>query len=296
MIQQTISKSLNIYRDDLYPFLGGGNKGRKINYIADDIIKHKCNAVVTTGGIQSNHCRALAIKAVQLGWACTIVIHGDKDAFYNQNGNSLLMRMSEANIVFVSREQISNAMDRAMEAYRSKGLKPYYVYGGGHTMEGGLAYIDAIEEMFDECGQLHWNPDYIFLASGTGSTQAGIMAGLDKYKLTTKVIGISIGRERRRAEEVVSNFYDKLRNHYDITSHKRSTTILDDYLYGGYGKYNDGIKKLSLSSLKKYGFILDTTYTAKAFYGMDDYIKKNNIKGNVLFWHTGGILNFLAEN
>jgi D-cysteine desulfhydrase len=203
--------------------------------------------------------------------------------------------MSGAKIIFVTPGQISTAMDDAMKAYRTEGYKPYYVYGGGHTMEGGLAYIEAIEEMQNACGKMKWEPDYIFLASGTGSTQAGIMAGLDKLKLTTKVIGISIGRERLRAEEVINDFYDDLCTRYFINNTKRDITVVDDYLCGGYGKYNDDIKELSFNSLKKYGFTLDTTYTAKAFYGMQDYIKKNKIKGNVLFWHTGGIPNFLAE-
>lgn len=296
MFIDNINNNLNVFRDDLYPTLGGGNKGRKINYIAEDILKQKCNAVVTTGGMQSNHCRALAIKAAQMGWACTLVLHGNEDAFCKENGNSLLMRMSGATIVIVTPDQIRNAMDDAMEGYRNEGFKPYYVYGGGHTMEGGLAYIEAIEEMKIECDQLDWQPDYIFLASGTGSTQAGMLAGLDKLNLKTKVIGISVGRERQRAEEVVSEFYQELCAHYNIKKTDRSVTVLDDYLCGGYGKYNHEIKKLSLTSLKQYGFTLDTSYTAKAFYGMKDYIKKNNIKGNVLFWHTGGILNFLAEN
>lgn len=295
MIQKIKLGDFYIYRDDLYPFLGGGNKGRKIEYIAKDIIVEKSNAVVTTGGVQSNHCRALAVKSAQMGWACTLVIHGSEEKFNKQNGNSLLMRMSGAKIIFVTPDQISTAMDDAMKAYRAEGYKPYYVYGGGHTMEGGLAYIEAIEEMQNACEKMKWEPHYIFLASGTGSTQAGIMAGLDKLKLTTKVIGISIGRERLRAEKVVSDFYDDLCTRYFINNTKRDITVVDDYLCGGYGKYNDDIKELSFNSLKKYGFTLDTTYTAKAFYGMQDYINKNKIKGNVLFWHTGGIPNFLAE-
>jgi D-cysteine desulfhydrase len=47
----TINDQLRIFRDDLYPFLGGGNKGRKMFAIAKEIEKSKYNALVTTGGI-----------------------------------------------------------------------------------------------------------------------------------------------------------------------------------------------------------------------------------------------------
>lgn len=290
-----LQNNLYIFRDDLYPFLGGGNKGRKIEYIGKEIESKKCNAVVTTGGIQSNHCRTLAILAALKKWKCILVLHGNRDDFYEQGGNAKIMRLSGAEIVFVdSPEEISSKMDQSMDDLTMQGYSPYYVYGGGHTFAGGLAYIDAIEQMKNYCDQIEWFPDYIFLASGTGSTHAGILAGIDKYKLHTKVIGISVAREKQRAEKIVENFYKGLCEKNNIEFLQNDVVIADDYLCGGYEKYNVHIKELSENSIKKYGFTLDTTYTGKAFYGMLDYMKKNNMNGNVLFWHTGGIFNFLA--
>src|SRR4051812_3727988 len=85
-------KTIKVVRDDLFPFLGGGNKARKIGYISNDIAAKNCNAVVTTGGIQSNHCRALAVLAAQKGWKCTLVLHGDEQKWKEQGGNALLMK------------------------------------------------------------------------------------------------------------------------------------------------------------------------------------------------------------
>jgi D-cysteine desulfhydrase len=295
MITELVS-GISILRDDLFPFLGGGNKGRKIQYIAREIIEKGANAIVTTGGIESNHCRAAAILAAQNGWQCTLVIHGDEEAFYRRGGNALLMRSTNANLVFVNPEEIGEAMNAAMNTYRDERLVPYYIYGGGHTMQGGLAYIDAVSELKAHLLSRNATIDYIFLASGTGSTQAGILAGLDKVLLDIQVIGISVGRARERAESVVSEFYSELCECFDIPWGNKTVTVLDDFLSGGYGHFNSEIKELSMNSVRNYGFTLDTTYTAKAFYGMQQYIIRNNLKGNVLFWHTGGVLNFLAEN
>jgi D-cysteine desulfhydrase len=191
---------------------------------------------------------------------------------------------------------IKQKMDEVMNSYIDQGFIPYYIYGGGHTFEGGKAYIDAVGLLKDYCNANKWYPDYIFLASGTGSTQSGILAGLDKIYWDTKVIGISVGRNSDRAVEIVDGFYKKLCNYYEINCQLKDTTVLDDYLCGGYGKYNDEIKTLSMNSLSTFGFTLDTCYSGKAFYGMQDYIRKNKLQTKkILFWHTGGVLNYLAE-
>src|SRR5690606_36980634 len=134
------------------------------------------------------------------------------------------------------------------------------------------------------------------LASGTGSTQSGLLAGLDKYQIDATVIGISVGRKAELARTIVKDFYVQLCREYRITCKYKSSIVLDQYLCGGYGKFNAEISDLCDNSIKDFGFILDTCYSGKAFYGMMDYMEQNNInKKNVLFWHTGGIFNFLAD-
>ena len=70
------------------------------------------------------------------------------------------------------------------------------------------------------------------------------------------------------------------------------TTIL----WGGYGKSNKNLDNVIFQVAERSGIILDSTYSGKAWFGMCDYIQSERIKkhSNVLFWHTGGLLNFLA--
>lgn len=293
MIIDTIENQLFVVRDDLYPSLGSGNKGRKMDQIGSQLLKNGFDAVVTTGGIQSNHCRATAIFAAQHKIPCTLVIHGSEARFRKEGGNAKLMRDAKARLVFTGADGISGAMDAAMEDYMASGHHPYYLRGGGHTLEGGLAYVNAVDELL-----VHSKtpPDHIFLASGTGSTQAGIMAGLAKNKVDCGVIGISVARERKRAEDIVYSSYLELCGHLQIDpALQKTTTVLDDYLCGGYEKFNPSIKEVSDTSIATYGFPLDTTYTGKAFYGMLDHIQARKLEGNLFFWHTGGFLNYMAN-
>ncbi|WP_413511888.1 1-aminocyclopropane-1-carboxylate deaminase/D-cysteine desulfhydrase [Myroides odoratus] len=293
-----LSENLVVFRDDLYPFLGGGNKGRKMDFIGKDILAKQANALVTTGGFQSNHCRAVAVFAAQNKMKCTLVLHGSKEEFEKQSGNAKIMRLSGVAIHFVEQASaIGLAMDSAMQQYHDQGDIPYYIWGGGHTLEGGLAYIEAIEDLKNYCDENDWKPDYIFHASGTGSTQSGIMAGLDKLAFEhTKVIGISVGRKAEQATKIVDEFYKDLCENYHISCLNRESIVLDEYLMGGYAKYSEELKELCLNSIREYGFTLDTCYSGKAFYGMLEYCKQHQLEQkNIVFWHTGGIFNFLAE-
>ncbi len=134
-------------------------------------------------------------------------------------------------------------------------------------------------------------PDHIFLASGTGSTQAGILLGLEEIGwCNTKVHGISVARQKDRGTEGVLEAVHFVNPKFSASK----ILFYDEFLFGGYGQYNAKLEKFTFDVAQKTGIILDTTYTGKAYYGMTELIKRNNLKGNMLFWHTGGLLNVMA--
>lgn len=282
-----------VVRDDLFPAVGGGNKARKMVEYERDIIFHQANALVTTGGIQSNHCRAVALMAAKNHWKCHVVYHGTKERFDNEKGNALLVRMAGASVDFVSPDKIGLTMDSAMERFRENGFTPYYVTGGGHDIPGGAAYVKAIIELQEVLKPYRWKPDYIFFASGTGSTQCGIILGLHLVGWDdVKAIGISIARKKQRGVEVMNDYIDKLCSYYHIKEDLKGKIIFnDDYIDGGYEKKDESLDNMLNNVAQSTGIILDSTYSGKAFYGMMQMIENTGIKGNILFWHTGGIMN-----
>ena len=63
----------------------------------------------------------------------------------------------------------------------------------------------------------------------------------------------------------------------------------DSYLAGGYGQYDDRIRRTIRRMFLEESLPLDPTYTGKAFAGMLDFIEEHDIRGaNILFLHTGG--------
>lgn len=280
-----------MFRDDMYPYLGGGNKARKMMGLDTRIKEEGFGAIVTTGGIQSNHCRATALYSKKNNLKCTVVLHGDKERLFSESGNAKIIRESGASLVFCTPQEISSMMDSAMNAYTEEGLNPLYLYGGGHTLEGGGCYIDELEKLVNS----GYAPEYIFLASGSGTTHAGLLAGITKMGVNIEVVGISVGRTSQKAQNTVQEFYQQLCEKYIIDGETANVVVDDSFLCGGYEKYHGQVKQIADDSLMNYGFALDTTYTAKAFYGMLETIQKKRIQGQVLFWYTGGIYNYLAK-
>ena len=87
-------------RDDCNPGLAyGGNKTRKLEYLAADALAQGCDTLVSIGGVQSNHTRQVAAVAAHLGLGCVLVQEhwvDWRDAVYDKVGNILLSRIMGA--------------------------------------------------------------------------------------------------------------------------------------------------------------------------------------------------------
>lgn len=282
---------LRIKRDDLYPMSGGGIKARKINYILQHAVREEYDVLVTNGGPQSNHARSTALEAARLGMRAHIIVVLDPCEAYMGTGNILVMRLSGATIEYCRKEELSNKMDEAISKYESAGNKPFYLWGGGHHISGTEAFVSAAEELQNQT--LDWQPDYVVMASGTGSTQAGLAIG---YAAThTKVIGISVAREATNGANVVKKCVKEYDDRYNTTTNA-SIEFYDDWTCGGYDKTTPELLEL-VRMTARLGILLDPTYSGKGWMGLHDLVRKNHIPAGskVVFWHTGGLMNLQAS-
>jgi len=288
---------IRVFRDDLYPFTGGGNKARKIQSFLPDILDKNCNALVTTGGLQSNHARVVALVAAAHHWKCTLVLHGDPAELQSPSGNLLLMKLAGAQIRVVSPDQIGREMQYAMRDLRRAGHQPYEIPGGGHHILGGSAYVKAVFELEEICLTDRWRPDWIVLASGTGTTQAGICTGIQQLGWHTRVVGISVARRNPRGKSIVINVAQQLQEHFNLPLDATCVDFRDDWVGDGYEMSTPTVLQ-TIDQAAREGIILDPTYTGKAFTGLLDMINSGEIRRGerVVFWHTGGLLNLLASS
>lgn len=275
-----------IKREDLLPFSFGGNKSRKAAYFFEEILSGKFDVVITYGSSSSNHCRVIANACAKYGLKCYIVSPEEK---YMETFNSLLVRAFGAKIIKSPLNKISQTIESVMDEL-SKNNKPYFIQGGGHGILGTHAYVEAYNEICDYEQQHDIYFDYIFHASGTGTTQAGLVCGAQLQNDTKrKIVGISIARQNPRGKLVVEQSVADYLSSVGYKGEVPSVLFDDSYICGGYGEYNERITECVDSFMAKEGIALNRTYSGKAFWGMTEYIQTNKIKNkNILFINTGG--------
>lgn len=279
-----------IKRDDLIPFSFGGNKVRKAIGFFDEIDAGAYDCVVTYGSSSSNHCRIVANLSAMRGLPCDIISPEETSV---DTYNRKFMELFCANITVVPVAQVRQQIDDTMMRLRQSGKRPYFIPGGGHGIIGTHAYVQCYEEIrqWEKENNCHFSR--IYLASGTGTTQAGLICGQLMTGDERTIIGISIARRLPYGRDViVSSVQEYLKYHHMVIpmeAVQRSTVFLDDYIGNGYGSTNELINRTILESMIQSGIPLDHTYTGKAFYGMTSHLRCSKLKGeNILFLHTGG--------
>lgn len=277
---------LYIKREDLIPFSFGGNKARKAQLFFQEIDKGNYDCVVTYGSGSSNHCRVVANECYRRGMSCYIIAPQEAS---EPTFNSQMMKLFGAEITTVPVSEVHDTIEGKIAELRDAGKSPYFIEGGGHGNLGTEAYVQCYEEIkkYEEEQNIHF--DYIFFASGTGTTHAGLVSGHLLAGDERNIVGISIARKNPRGRDVViQSIRDYMGGRVPEEDIQAATVFIDDYT-SGYGKDDKRVAETIETVLKTFGIPLDATYTGKAFMGMTEYISQHEIENkNNLFIHTGG--------
>lgn len=281
------NNNLFIKRDDLLPFSFGGNKARKAIYFLDDIKRTKSDCIITYGSNSSNHCRVIANLAASLKLKCIIISPEEDDEF---TFNLQMLDCFGADVIRCAISNVSKTIENTVDEMKCQGYTPYFVMGGGHGNLGTQAYVDCFSEIMNYETDHNIQFDYIFHASGTGTTQAGLVCGGLLNNSNTKIIGVSIARRNPKGRQIVIDSVNEYMASIGYTDdYSGQVELIDDYVLDGYGKYNTEIDQTIQNVLTVYGIPLNRTYTGKAFWGMGKFLEKENIENkNILFVHTGG--------
>jgi len=290
-----------IKRDDLTGCELTGNKIRKLEFSLADARSRNADTLITTGGIDSNHCRATVIAGAKLGLKAVLYLRGEEPE--HSQGNVLLDRLAGAEIRWITPEQYKGSeeiMAGAAAEIDSEGGKAYVIPSGASNDVGSWGYINAAFEIADQCAENDLQFDAVFNAIGSGGTTAGLVLGFKISGFNLPVMSVAVCNDADYFNEKVAAIMRACIDRYslDVSDISGGFEVIEGYIGPGYAvPYKEVIDSIKLlASLE--GIFVDPVYTGKALWGMIDQIKKGRFEktSRILFLHTGGIYDLFAYN
>lgn len=276
-----------VKRDDQTGLAFGGNKTRKLEFLVAEAREQGADMLISAGAIQSNHCRQTVAAAARFGFACTLVLTGERPS--QPSANFLLDQLFGAEIITVpDRKDRDRVLQETFDKAIVAGKKPYLVPYGGSSVTGAMGYTFAMEELLKQ----NLNPDWIVFGTSSGGTHAGIVLGQRLFGFKGKALGISIDESvadlKKNVSTLATRASEKLGERIEFTGD--DVLANDDYCQAGYGVFGEGEREAIKLFAGTEGLLLDPVYTGRAAAGMIDLIRKGVFKKSdtVLFWHTGG--------
>ncbi|HSB89470.1 MAG TPA: D-cysteine desulfhydrase family protein [Anaerolineales bacterium] len=278
--------SLWIKRDDQTGLALGGNKARKLEYILAEAQAHGARRLLTTGAVQSNQCRQTAAAAARFGFECTLVLAGHPPS--ETTGNLLLDGLLGADIVWSGEEKPAEVLKRAFDEAWAGGQRPYLIPYGASSPLGAAGYLAAMLELHEQADDI----DLIVMASSSGGTQAGMVAGARLSGYKGRILGVSVDVPAQELRTRVAALASEAASVWGkpIAVTPEDVEVTDAYVGGGYGVLSDLEREAIRTFARAEGILLDPVYTGRAAGAMMDLIRRGVIPRTekVVFWHTGG--------
>ena len=283
-------------RDDLTGMGLGGNKVRKLEFLAGAALAAGADHLVTQGAVQSNHVRQTAAVAAKLGLACTAVLEHrieTNDGTYLNNGNVLLDRMLGTHLEYCpSSTDMQAAIEAVGDRLRADGAKPYLIPGGGSNATGALGYAAVALELLVQANEIGLHTDRLVHATGSAGTQAGLVAGLHAMSSPVRVLGIGVRLPRDKQEANVLRLAQATAAHLGLDRPVPAAAVEAncDYVGAGYGVPTPGMVEAVTMVARLEGVLLDPVYSGKGMAGLIDLIRQGVFTAGqtVVFLHTGG--------
>ena len=292
--------TLWIKRDDLTGLAAGGNKARKLEFVCAEAVACGADILVTGGSMpQSNQIGPVAAAANRIGTRVRVVLPGAPPD--SLDGNLIvnhLMGIEYTWLDGIPSEGMAWAIETEAERLRAQGDSPYVIPLGVSSALGAMGYVTAADEIEDQAP-----PDSIvYLASGTGGTQAGLAVGLRDHD---RVRGVDTGTPWD-LKETVDDLAADTADLAGLPQPLGQAQVRDEFVGQGYGfPTEEGRTAIHLLARTE-GILSEPIYTGKALAALISDCRIGRVASDqpIVFLHTGGLpllyteqnANWLAES
>ena len=277
-VQKQVTVSV-LHLDKIHPLVSG-NKIFKLHYFLEEALQsaHPTGSggktILTFGGAYSNHLAATAFACKSLHLKSIGIVRGEKP---EQLSATLQQCVDDGmELKFISRQTYNTKEDPAFINYLRNEFGHCIIVpeGGYHALgvQGASLIYDLIKDK---------NYTHIGMATGTGTTLAGILIAADPEQY---VIAIPVLKG-------ITDIPQRIKQLTGIPHPFKNLLILNEYHFGGYAKNTTILTEFMNHCWLQHKLPLDFVYTAKMMYGITDSIKKDTFKkgSKIICLHTGGL-------
>ncbi len=295
-LSQHLGIDLWAKRDDLTGLGMGGNKIRQLEYYIGAALADNADTILITGAVQSNFVRSAAAAAAKHGIASVLQLEERVSGMgpdYYRSGNVFLGNLLGAEHMRFGEGEDEVGADDALRSRAAQlsdeGRRPYVIpLGLDNKPLGALGYINAASEIVSQAPEF----DAIVVASGSGATHSGLLAGLRAHGVKTPVYGICVRRDSDQQTARMKTLMDKIGALLPDIQPVPEQDVLtwDGALAPGYGQVGPQAAQAISLMARFEGLFVDPVYTGKSFAGVLGLLDEGTIRPGmrVLFVHTGG--------
>jgi L-cysteate sulfo-lyase len=289
--------AISVKRDDASGMGQGGNKVRALEFVLPEALAAGADILLTAGVVQSNSVRQVAAAAAKAGLDCHFAMITDRvtgtDADYAETGNALLDHLYGATHEIISiKDDRTAVLERIAARMRERGRKPYIVPYGCANRTGAIGYLNAAAELAEQATESGVPITHVVHASGTGGTQAGLIAGFAALGLPIEVIGIDVDADphgvRQRVGRILAELADEIGLDRSVLMER--IVVEGAFSAGAYGQADQRTVDAIRIAARSEALTLDPVYSGKALAGLIGLCKAGRFKpsDHVVFLHTGG--------
>lgn len=286
-----------VKRDDMLGLFPGGNKTRKLEFLAADALAQGADTLITAGAPQSNHCRLTLAAAVKEGLHCRFVIEERVPGSYrvDASGNQFMFRLLgvEAVTVVPGGTDLLGAMQGVAAELTAQGRKGYVIPTGGSNAIGGVGYAACARELQQQWSDVGLRFDAVVVASGSSGTHGGLLAGFLGLGIDIPLYGVGVSRD---PPDQVPRVHAEAQAVADLLGLGIEVPLEAVRCVGGYWQPRYSVPNARMVEAVQWlarteGVLLDPIYTGKAMAGLIGMAREGRWQAGakVLFIHTGGL-------
>lgn len=272
---------LLVRRDDLIDPELSGNKFYKLFFNLRVAREQGFTRLLSFGGAYSNHLHALAAAGKRYGFSTLGVVRGERPAQLSPTLSDV--EAWGMQLIFISRADYRAKTELKLIADLQASYGKFYLIPEGGANLAGAHGMQVLGHALEQ--QLKGDYTAVCMACGTGTSLAGLAAGIDSAKLA---IGFSVLKGEGGLGDAISTTYRQLCT-FDVAANWR---LISGFHAGGYGKkHPEYLSQFWQDFERSSGISLDPVYTVKMFWGIHSLARQGYWPrgSRIVAIHSGGL-------